>query len=67
MLSRSIVVGWIGIRVSAVNCAMKTYRDRLFEFQIVAIRMQSIGKMKGLKHVTDKQKSSLTTRKRIPK
>ena len=24
VLNRSIVVGWIGIRVSAVHCAMKT-------------------------------------------
>lgn len=39
MLSRSIVVGWVGIRVSAVNCAMKACRDRLFEFQIVTIKM----------------------------
>lgn len=45
VLSRSIVVGWMGIRVSAVNCEMKACRDRLFEFQIVAIKMQLIGKM----------------------
>ena len=67
VLSRIIIVGWIGIWVSAVNCAMNTCWDRFLSLKLLVSRCNESEICKESKLVAYKQRSARITGMRISK